>query len=57
MPGRLQRVAMELQMTNNITKFMRGKSRTGGNRQIMKPKFGFPVARTNMNVRRLTSFI
>src|SRR5260370_42586088 len=44
-------------MANNITEFVGGKSRIGGNRQIMKPKFGFLVARTNVNMCKLTSFI
>ena len=44
-------------MANDITEFVGGKSRIGDNRQIMKPKFGFLVARTNVNMRRLTSFI
>jgi hypothetical protein len=44
-------------MANDITEFVRGKSRIGSNRQIMKPKFGFRVTRTNVNMRGLASFI
>jgi hypothetical protein len=57
MPGRLQRVAMESQVSKDITEFVRGKSRIGGNRKIMKPKFGLLVARTNVNMRGLAPFI
>jgi hypothetical protein len=57
MPGRLQRIAMELQVANDITEFVRGKSRVGGNRQIMEPKFCFLIACTNVNMRGFTSFI
>ena len=48
---------MDLQVANDITEFVGGKSRVGGSRQIMKPKFGFPVARANVNMRGLAPFI
>jgi hypothetical protein len=53
MPSRLQRVAMKPQVTNDITKLVRGKSGVCGKREVMKPKFGFFVACADVNMRRL----
>jgi hypothetical protein len=57
MPGRLQRVAMEPHVTNDITRLVCSKSCVCGKREVMKPKFGFFVARANMNMWGLAPFI
>jgi hypothetical protein len=37
MPGRQQFIAMQSQVPDNITEFVRGKSSIDGNSEIMKP--------------------
>jgi hypothetical protein len=48
---------MSLQVPDNIAKFMRGKPGIDCKSQIVKPKFGFPAARANMDVSRLVAFV
>src|SRR5438876_764515 len=56
-PSCQQIVSMQSQVTDNITKFVRGKSGVDGDREIMKPEFSFSAAGTNVNVRRFISFV
>jgi hypothetical protein len=56
-PGRQQFVAMQSQVSNNITKFVRGISGIDGDSKIMKPKFGFLVGCSDVNVCGFVAFI
>ncbi|MEA2879958.1 MAG: hypothetical protein QOF14_5154 [Hyphomicrobiales bacterium] len=48
---------MSLQVADNIAKFMGRIPDTQGNRKVMQPDFGFPVARTDVDMRGLAAFI
>jgi hypothetical protein len=57
MPPAFKELALRSQVSNNSAYFVRRESRIDGDRQIMQPDFGFAVAGSNMNVRRLAAFI
>jgi hypothetical protein len=57
MPSAQERFAIQLQVTDNIADFMRGKPGIHGDSEVMKPEFGFFIAAADVNVRRLVAFI
>src|SRR5882757_3893073 len=48
---------MRSQMANNNTEFMGRESHIDGDREVMKPVFGFLVARAHVNVGGLAAFV
>jgi hypothetical protein len=57
MPFAFEKIAPRPQVTDNRLDFVRRKSRIDRDRQIVQPEFGFEVAGTDVNVRRLTAFV
>jgi hypothetical protein len=49
-PGAQQLIAVSLQVPDNIAKFMGRIPGIQGNRMVMQPDFGFPVARTDVDM-------
>jgi hypothetical protein len=56
-PAVQQSFPIQSQVANNIAEFVRGKANIGGNSEIVKPKFGFSIARSDMNMGRLAAFV
>src|SRR5215475_12437351 len=57
MPGSQQLIPMELEVTNNISKYVGRKAGIDGDPQIVKPDFHFPIASTNVDMSGLSAFV
>jgi len=57
MPFAFEDIALRSQVADNSADFMGRKSRIDRNREVVKPKLGFEISGSDMDMRRLAAFV